>query len=249
MLVKILFAAVLVLQGEKDPNPTSGDASDVPELADAALGEDGFAGEGGLDASYSASEPYTGRRTVICEFEFQAGRRRPRDLEVRCPAGDLTDAVEARAFEVMSWETRRNTDSQMRRDRVRGQLVLRRNLTEPDRPDWLADTTMVLGAVPSYPNSQAARGHSASCLIAFHVIDNQAETQDAVCLTTGLHEAFERVSSRVVERYVFVGDEDVYCQQTQLSFWMAQTNNVLPLQWDGSTHRTLECDIPDEADE
>jgi hypothetical protein len=166
-----------------------------------------------------ATEPYTGPRTVVCEFSFQAGRRRPRDLEVSCPAGDLTEEIEARAFEVMSWETRRNTDSQMRRDPVRGQLLMERNLHDPDRPDWLAATTMVLGAVPSFPNSQARDGHEATCTIVFHVIDGEAQTQDVACLTSGLEDAFARVAGRVVERYVFVGDHNIYCADTSLSFY------------------------------
>jgi len=226
MMIVLMIASALLVQDVKDPtNATTGGAN-VPELAGAALGEDGFAGEGELDARYSAPEQYSGPRTVVCNWSFQAGRRRPQDLEVRCPYGDLTDEVEARAYEVMNFETRRNTDSQMRRDRVRGRLILNRNLSDPGRPDWLAETTLVLGAVPSYPNSQARRGHPAVCTIVFHVIDNQAETQGVSCLTSGLEGAFERVSGSVVERYVFVGDEDVYCQETSLSFWFQQRLSI-----------------------
>lgn len=242
MIIETLIAATLLMQEVKDPEDVVADTPGTPEIAVDALGEDGFAGEGGLDASFSPPErtPYTGPRTVVCTWSFQAGRRRPNDLEVSCPAGDLTEEVEARAYEVMNFETRRNTDSQMRRDTVRGRLVLNRNLGDPDRPDWLAETAMVLGAVPSYPNSQARRGAPAICTIVFHVIDNQAETQDVTCLTPGLEEAFERVSGRVVERYVFVGDEDLYCQSTSLSFWFSQPIRMPPPP---APH----CEIPDAA--
>jgi len=238
-MIVLMMASALIAQDVKDPNAVS-DNGDVPELAGAALGEDGFAGEGELDASFSGPEPYSGPRTVVCTWSFQAGRRRPRDLEVSCPYGDLTGEVEARAYEVMNFETRRNTDSQLRRDTVRGRLVLNRNLRDPDRPDWLAETTMVLGAVPNYPNSQARRGAPAICTISFHVIDNQAETQGVTCLTPGLEDAFERVSGSVVERYVFVGDEDLYCQETSLSFWFQQPLNI-------PAPPAPRCEIPDEA--
>lgn len=239
-MIGFLLAAALLVQDVKDPDTAPTDPANVPDLAGAALGEDGFAGQGELDASYIEPERYSGPRNVVCTWSFQAGRRSPRDLEVSCPAGDLTEEIEARAYEVMNFETRRNTDSQMRRDTVRGRLLMRRNLNEPDRPDWLAETTMVLGAVPSYPNSQARRGAPAVCTISFHVIDNQAETQGVTCLTPGLEEAFERVSGSVVERYVFVGDEDVYCQETSLSFWFQQRINIPPPP---APH----CEIPLEA--
>jgi hypothetical protein len=225
MIIEALTAATLLVQ-VKDPDLAPDDPAGTAASSD-QMGEDGFAGEGGLDAQYEPEPAYNGPRTIVCDFEFQAGRRRPRDLEVSCPAGDLTEEVEARANEVMNWETRRNTDSQLRREPVRGQLVMRRNMRDDGRPLWLADTTLVLGAVPSYPNSQARRAPAATCTIVFHVIDNAAETQGVSCLTGGLADAFERVAGRAVERYVFVGDHDLYCVDTVLAFY-GQSGGRLP---------------------
>ena len=171
-----------------------------------------------LDAIYRGGTDLKADGAVTCNYSFIPGARRPTNVEVSCSAGEESEAVTARAREVLNWEAPRRLNRREIGEPVRGTLVLRENNEDPDRPQWLVDVTQVMASEARYPDSQAREGHQAACMVTFHVVDLQADVQDVRCETQGFEAAFRRAARQAVERYVFIGDGNAYCWTTVVDF-------------------------------